>query len=65
MFKNLNTFSYEGEYVQGLKEGVGTMVWNNGRKYVGKWKKGFQHGEGQYFDCNGTMSQGIWKFGKL
>lgn len=32
--------SYAGFYVNGLKHGQGTFIWDNGTKFVGEWREG-------------------------
>ncbi len=39
---------YAGEFVAGLKEGRGRMVWSNGNVYDGQWQRGRMSGEGKY-----------------
>ena len=35
---------YDGEYVNGEKEGYGTFDWMDGQLYKGDWKAEKQHG---------------------
>ena len=37
----------KGEWVDGLKDGPGTYVKQDGEKYTGNWKKGKYHGKGK------------------
>ena len=30
--------TYEGEWKDGMRNGIGTQIWANGNKYVGEWK---------------------------
>jgi hypothetical protein len=41
--------TYEGEMLNGLKNGRGTMNWLNGHKYVGDWINGIRTGQGAYY----------------
>ena len=40
MLTGINGDVYEGEYVDGLKEGFGVYRWASGSKYEGNWKAG-------------------------
>ena len=46
---------YEGEWVDGLKDGPGTYVKQDGEKYTGNWKKGKYHGKGKLHNKEGTL----------
>jgi len=47
-----NGYSYEGEWVQGLKTGQGTERYPNGDTYVGNFLDGFRQGLGCYIAAN-------------
>ena len=36
--------TYEGQYIQDMKEGYGVFKWPDGWKYEGFWKQGKQQG---------------------
>ena len=55
---------YEGEFVNGKREGKGNYYWNSNKYYKGSWKKGKQDGDG-YFYHNGRGIIGVWKEGKI
>ena len=40
--------TYEGEYKDGKRDGVGTMAYPNGDVYTGEWKESKMHGVGTY-----------------
>lgn len=40
---------YEGEFSQDTKDGVGTLVLNNGEKYIGQFQKDMIHGRGAFY----------------
>ena len=44
MFKWPDGRSYEGQYLEDKKHGIGTFTWPDGRKYVGGWKDCNHHG---------------------
>ena len=39
-------FSYEGQFEQGLRSGLGVYYFTNGRMYEGQWHKGVREGVG-------------------
>ena len=39
---------YEGELVDGVRNGMGTMRFANGNTYTGQWKNGVMHGLGEF-----------------
>lgn len=55
------TARYEGEYVNGVKEGKGTFWYPDGSKYEGEWKSGIRNGMGKYTYPNGDWYDGSWK----
>ena len=46
MWTESNGDVYEGQFVDGLKEGFGVYIWASGSKYEGNWKAGKKHGQG-------------------
>jgi len=44
--------------------GIGTVTYPGGSKYVGEWKDGKQHGQGTYTFANGTKYVGEFKDSK-
>ena len=55
--------TYEGDYVNGKREGRGTMTSARG-KYRGEWKAGKMHGQGVYQYAGGDLYSGSWSEGK-
>ena len=55
---------YQGQFVNDKREGHGTFVWADGRKYIGEWKAGKQHGVGTYISKDGVPKEGYWKNGR-
>ncbi len=56
-------FEYEGEFVGGVREGVGKFTWGGaGSTYVGEWLGGKRHGRGIYTsgDRSSPPLEGIW-----
>jgi hypothetical protein len=52
---------YEGETVDGIRDGYGIYYWKNRRYWFGKWKNGRRNGYGAIFDKNNQfLSTGKW-----
>lgn len=51
---------YEGYWMNGTKEGKGTMIWPNKEKYVGDWVQGKQEGRGEMIYADGSKYRGEW-----
>lgn len=57
---------YEGNFVNGLREGYGFYRWQNtGSAYTGQWKQGKQHGYGYYAKDRKVTEAGYYQNGKL
>ena len=41
---------YEGEFVNGLREGNGVFYWEDGTRWEGPFKNNEMNGEGLYYD---------------
>ena len=55
---------YEGEFKNGKPDGVGTMDFGGGDKYVGEFKEGAEHGKGILFKQN-KLQEVIYVNGKI
>ena len=51
---------YEGDFVQGLRHGIGTFYYSDGGKYVGQWWEGRKHGEGMFIFADGVVYDGAF-----
>eukprot|EP00854_Cymbomonas_tetramitiformis_P016737 gene16737-19881_t len=51
---------FEGEYKEGLMDGLGVYRWSNGSIFKGQWKENNMHGCGQKFYPAGAMEEGEW-----
>ena len=51
-------FKYEGEFSDGLKQGEGTYVWENGDRYQGHFAADRPDGKGKYQFANGDAYDG-------
>jgi hypothetical protein len=56
-------FKYEGEFSEGLKQGEGTYVWENGDRYQGRFASDRPDGRGKYQFANGDAYEGEVKLG--
>lgn len=62
MYKNGDR--YEGNWVNGLKEGAGQETYGNGiRSYIGFFKDGKYNGSGQLKESDGSLYRGEFKDG--
>lgn len=55
---------YEGEYVNGKREGTGTFTWPSGQKYEGEWKEGKYNGQGTLTYSDGSVFVGTFVDGE-
>ena len=59
------SFKYEGEFNEGLKQGAGTYVWDNGDRYDGRFNNDRPDGVGKYHFANGDSYEGEVKAGVI
>lgn len=55
---------YEGNFIKGLKHGIGTQIFPDGSRYRGEFAKGYEHGHGTRFQKDGSIFEGRFRFGK-
>ena len=53
-----NGISYEGEWKDGMREGIGTQIWADGSKYVGEWNLNKANGKGILYHSDGDIYEG-------
>ena len=58
-------FSYEGEWVDGIKQGAGTYTFGSGDVFTGTYENNVRHGEGHLKKMDGEERSENWKEGKL
>ena len=58
---NFHDGRYVGQVLNGIREGKGTMYYNDGDRYEGDWKNGIREGKGIYFFSFGDRYEGDWK----
>jgi hypothetical protein len=59
------SFKYEGEFLDGLKQGNGVYVWDNGDRYDGIFAQDRPDGRGKYHFANGDTYEGEVKAGVI
>ena len=57
--------SYEGSYVNDVREGYGTYIWANGEMYTGEWKDNYMNGEGTFTWPSGRVYTGHFENGVI
>ena len=48
---------YEGEWVGGVRQGVGVIMYQNNNIYEGEWVDDLRHGRGRYINVNTGYTQ--------
>ena len=56
-----NIGKYEGGLINGKREGLGTIEWQDGQKYIGEWKNDKMDGRGTYIWSDKKKYTGDWK----
>ena len=57
--------TYVGDLVKNIRDGKGTMTYNNGNKYVGQWKNNKRHGDGKLTNNANDIWTGTWNNDEL
>jgi hypothetical protein len=53
-------------WMNDMRHGQGTMIYQNGNKFVGLWINDMRHGEGIcYYLMDGNVQQGRWEYDKF
>ena len=63
--KYFRAFSYEGEWVEGVKQGKGTYIFGNGDTFEGIYENNKRHGAGFLKKTDGEHREENWKEDKL
>jgi len=64
-FKWCDSTYYEGSWVYGREEGLGTKVWPDSESYKGHWKEGLRNGQGKAVFANQDCYQGDFLDGQV
>ena len=62
--ENEQVTTYEGTWLDGLKDGYGSQTYPDGGRYLGQFKAGVIDGDGSYIYPNGDVYSGSWFDGK-
>jgi hypothetical protein len=62
ILKTVN-YTYEGEILNNIPHGYGTINYNNGDKYIGECQFGVSDGFGIYYYKSGSYYEGFFSFG--
>jgi hypothetical protein len=54
---------YKGEYMQGVRQGLGTVIWRDGAKYEGEWQNDAPCGHGVWTYSDGGVYCGQFELG--
>lgn len=55
--------TYEGEWVEGVRDGYGLFTWTDGSYYSGSFMANIREGKGYYHGTDGTIMDGYFKNG--
>ena len=58
-----NGDTYDGEFENNLRSGVGCYIWADGRQYEGEWKADVREGQGCFRFPNGDLYEGSFVAG--
>ena len=56
--------TYSGDWMNGMRHGLGKIVETNGYMYYGWWEDDMRHGQGEASYPDGSMYDGDWKYDK-
>jgi hypothetical protein len=56
---------YEGNWIEGRREGFGTFFYSNGSRYDGYWHNNMKEGFGLLTEENGELKWGLYKADRL
>ena len=62
LFKWPDGCEYEGDYVKGIRKGIGKFTWSNGNSFKGVFKNGKPNGKGLVLS-NGVSFKAEYKNG--
>ncbi|CAK9067516.1 Phosphatidylinositol 4-phosphate 5-kinase 2 (AtPIP5K2) (1-phosphatidylinositol 4-phosphate kinase 2) (Diphosphoinositide kinase 2) (PtdIns(4)P-5-kinase 2) [Durusdinium trenchii] len=60
-YKSKEGSCYEGQWKDGLPEGLGVLKWPNGSYFQGEWRAGKRNGQGLLIYPDGSSFTGEWK----
>jgi hypothetical protein len=60
---NYGWCSYEGQFINAIPHGDGTMDYGGGESYIGQFSNGLEHGKGTFYHADGTMESVVFENG--
>ena len=51
---------YDGEWMNGVRDGHGKQEWLDGSRYEGEWRDGKANGQGKLYHADGDIYEGDW-----
>ena len=51
---------YQGEWMNGVRDGQGKQEWLDGSRYEGEWRDGKANGHGKLYHADGDIYEGEW-----
>lgn len=55
---------YDGEWLRGMRDGLGKQEWLDGTEYIGEWVRGRANGKGRLSHHDGDVYTGEWVNGR-
>ena len=55
MYYSNGNIKYDGEFINGNREGKGKYIFENGEYYIGELKNNLKHGKGIMYYSNGNI----------
>ena len=55
-----NGATYEGQWLNGMRDGYGTQLWPDGSRYEGCWAFDKANGHGKLMHADGDIYEGQW-----
>ena len=55
-----NGATYTGQWLDGMRDGIGTQLWPDGSRYEGQWRNDKANGQGKLVHADGDIYEGQW-----
>lgn len=55
-----NGATYTGQWLNNMRDGIGTQLWPDGSRYEGQWKNDKANGQGKLVHADGDIYEGQW-----
>ena len=53
-----NGATYTGQWLDGMRDGIGTQLWPDGSRYEGQWRNDKANGQGKLVHADGDIYEG-------